>query len=97
MVSYRAARTSLPDPHELRSCGEPDGQLPRCRLIGSTTHLDQCGDDSLSRVKAPTALFQPAVADAAYQLILTTQAAAQASIEYEYRRAEYEYDPDTEA
>ncbi len=37
-------------------------------MTGSTTHLDQCGDDPLSRVKGPTALYQPAVADAAYQL-----------------------------
>ncbi len=37
-------------------------------MAGSTTHRDPCGDDSWSRVKAPTALYQPAVADAAYPL-----------------------------
>ncbi len=31
-------------------------------MAGFTTHLDQCGDDQLSRVKASTALYQPAVA-----------------------------------
>ncbi len=29
MVSYVAARPFLPDPRELRSCGEADGELPR--------------------------------------------------------------------
>ncbi len=30
MVSYRVASTHLSDPHELCSCGEADGELPRC-------------------------------------------------------------------
>ncbi len=33
-------------------------------MVGSTTHRDPCGDDP----KAPTALYRPAVADAAFKL-----------------------------
>ncbi len=72
MVSYRRRAPFVPDPHELRSCGAPDGELQRrAPFVPDPHELRSCGasDGELQR-RSPLSFLTPtSSARAVHQMV----------------------------